>query len=60
MNETPSVESDPDVPGKMWALRIGAGLIGAFVLIVLMALMDREARPKLETARDLGPVVGKR
>ena len=60
MNETPPAESAPDFPGKPWALRLGAALVAAFVLIVLLAFMDREARSNLETAKDRGPVAVKR
>ena len=60
MNETPPSESAPDFPGKPWALRLGAMLVAAFVVIVVLAFMDREARPNLEAARDRGPVAGKR
>ncbi len=60
MNETQPAESAPDFSGKPWALRLGAMLVAAFVVIVLLAFMDREARPNLEAAQDRGPVVGKR
>ncbi len=60
MNETPPPESASDFPGRPWALRLGAMLVAAFVVIVVLAFMDREARPNLEAARDRGPVAGKR
>ena len=60
MNETPPAESAPDFPGKPWALRLGAGLVAAFALIVLLALVDRAARPSLEAAKDSGPLAVKR
>ena len=60
MNETPPPEFAPDFPGRPWALRLGAMLVAAFVVIVVLAFMDREARPNLEAARDRGPVAGKR
>ena len=60
MNETPPAQSASDLPGKPWALRLGAALIAAFALIVLLALVDRAARPNLEAARDRGPVAAKR
>ena len=60
MNRTPPAEAAPDFPGKPWALRLGAALVAAFVVIVVLALMDREARPHFETAREHGPVGEKR
>ena len=60
MNDTPPAESASDFPGKPWALRLGAALVVAFALIVLLAFMDREARPNLEAAKDRGAVAGKR
>ena len=60
MNETPPAESAPDFPGKPWALRLGAALVGAFALIVVLALMDRVARTNLESAKDHGPAAVKR
>ena len=60
MNETPPVESATDFPGKPWALRLGAALVAAFMLIVLLALVDHAARPNLEAAKDRGPVAVKR
>ena len=60
MNETPPPEPAPAFPGKPWALRLGAALVAAFVLIVLLAFVDREARPNLEAAKDRGAVAGKR
>ena len=60
MDETPPAEPAPDFPGKPWALRLGAMLIAAYVLTVLLALMDREARPHLEAAMDRGPVAAQR
>ena len=60
MNRTPPAEAAPDFPGKPWALRLGAALVAAFVVIVVLALMDRAARPQLETAREHGPVAEKR
>ena len=60
MNETPPAESAPDFPGKPWALRLGAALVAAFVVIVLLALVERAARPTLEAAKDRGPVAVKR
>lgn len=60
MNDTPPAESAPDFPGKPWALRLGAMLVAAFAAIVLLALMDREARPHLEAAADRGPVAAQR
>ena len=60
MNETPLAESVPDFPGKPWAMRLGAMLVAAFVLIVLLAFMDRAARTNLEAAKDRGPVAVKR
>ena len=59
MNDTPPAEPAPDFPGKPWALRLGAGLVAAFVVIVVLGLMDRAARPQLETAMEHAPVVGK-
>ena len=60
MTDIPPAEPTPDFPGKPWALRIGAALAAAFVVIVVLALMDRVARPQLETAKEHGPVVEKR
>ena len=60
MNDTPPAEPAPDFPGKPWALRIGAVLVAAFVVIAVLGLMDRVARPQLETATDRGPAVEKR
>ena len=60
MNDLPPAEPAPDFPGKPWALRLGAALVAAFVVIVVLGLMDRVARPQLETARDRGPAVEKR
>ena len=60
MNDTPPAESAPDFPGKPWALRLGAMLVAAFIMIVLLAFMDRAARANLEAARDRGPVAVKR
>ena len=60
MNDTPPAEPTPDFPGKPWALRLGAMLVAAFVVIVVLAFLDREARPNLEAAKDRGPVAGKR
>ena len=60
MNDIPPAESAHDFPGKPWALRLGAGLVAAFVVIVVLALMDRAARPQLETAREHGAAVEKR
>ena len=60
MNDTPPAEPAPDFPGKPWALRLGAGLVAAFVVIVVLALMDRAARPQLEKATEHAPVGEKR
>ena len=60
MNDTPPAEPIPDFPGPPWALRLGAALVAACVVIVVLAFIDREARPQLETARAHGPVVKKR
>ena len=60
MNRPPPAEAAPDFPGKPWALQLGAALVAAFVVIVVLALMDREARPQLETAREHGSVAEKR
>ena len=60
MNEMPPAESAPDFPGKAWALRLGAMLVAAFVLVVLLAFVDREARSNLETAKDRDAVAGRR
>ena len=60
MNDLPPAEPAPDFPGKPWALRLGAALVAAFVVIVVLGLMDRVARPQLATARDRGPAVEKR
>lgn len=60
MNELPPVESAPAFPGKPWALRLGAALVAVFVLIVVLAVMDRAARSNLEAAQDRDPVVEKR
>ena len=56
MNETPPAASAPDFPGKPWALRLGAMLVAAFAMIVLLAFMDRAARSNLEVVKDRGPV----
>ena len=55
MNDTPPAEPAPDFPGKPWALRLGAALVAAFAVIVVLGLMDRVARPQLETSTDRGP-----
>ena len=55
MNDLPPAEPASDFPGKPWALRLGAALAAAFVVIVVLGLMDRVARPKLEAATDRGP-----
>ena len=60
MNDTPPAEPAPDFPGKPWALRLGAALVAAFVVIVVLALTDRAARPQLETVREHDPVAEKR
>lgn len=60
MNDTPPAESAPDFPGKPWVLRLGALLVAAFVVIVLLAFMDHAALSKLEAAKDRGPVAEKR
>ena len=57
MNDSPPADSAPDFPGKPWALRLGAALVAAFVVIVVLALMNRVARPQLETATARGPAV---
>ena len=59
MNDTPPAESAADFPGKPWALRLGAILVAAFVLIVVLAFMDRAAGSNLEAAKDRGPVSAK-
>jgi hypothetical protein len=52
MNQPPPAEVTA-MPLAVW---LGAALVAAFVLIAVLALIDREARPRLEAARDLGPV----
>ena len=60
MNEMPDAEPTGDFATQPAALWLGAALIGAFALIVLLAFTDRAARSNLETARDRGPVVRQR
>ena len=60
MNDLPPTKPAPAFPGQPWALRLGAALVAAFVLIALLAFVDREARTHLEAAQDRGPVVGPR
>ena len=60
MNEMPPAESAADFPGKTWALRLGAMLVAAFVLIVLLAFIDRAGRPELEAAKGRDPVAEQR
>jgi hypothetical protein len=52
MNPPPPAE----ITAQPVAMRLGAALVAAFALAVVLALLDREARPRLETARDRGPV----
>ena len=60
MNDLPPADSAPAFPGKTWALRLGALLVAAFVVSVVLAFMDRVARPNLEAAQDRGPSAEKR
>ncbi len=60
MNEKPPAEAAPDFPGKPWALRLGAALVAAFVVIVVLGLMDRAARRQLETATERCAAMEKR
>jgi len=54
MNQPPANDAPNEVTGMPAAVRIGAALVAAFALITVLALIDREARPRLEAVQELG------
>lgn len=55
MNKTPPTLPPTEIVGRKFAQRLAAGLIAAFVLIVVCAFIDRANRTHLETAEPQGP-----
>jgi len=56
MTPPPANDAPNEVTGMPAAVRIGVSLVAAFALIAVLALIDREARPRLEAVQDPGPV----
>jgi hypothetical protein len=50
MNQSPSAEAPEKVVGETLARRIAGGLVGAFVLVVVCAFVDKAGRNRLEKA----------
>ena len=60
MDQTPPLEPTAVITAQPFAMRLAAALIAAFVLIVVLAFVDRAGRSQLETSEDRGPVARQR
>ncbi len=60
MDQKPPIEPTAEITAQPFARRLAVALVTAFVLIVMLAFVDRERRAQLETSKDLGLVVRSR
>lgn len=51
MNQDPPTQPPSEINGRAFAQRLAAGLIAAFVLVVVFAFIDRANRAQLESAQ---------
>jgi hypothetical protein len=56
MNDTPRAEGAPEFPGRETAVRLGAALLAALFLVLVLVWRDNGQRTRMETTAELTAV----